>query len=385
MISSFFHLHNSSYTFVGDSPKGNLFLLGKDAPIFFHALAKQMKVDGCFYIDEVDVFNENIRYGIISFTSSSHVLLSNGIDFENDDINAMVSTYSKEKGLDGINKDKLIRFSLDIYSVLKEKPLYLLLDLSNADIDLYPHLLYLISKLFPSYPLFILPRDYIRDELSISFSPNLNQINETKPFYMEDYKKAEEVGFKAFIDDICETKEVVPGTLFNEDKPKEETKEPSKPKEEKKPFKFNININISKEDKSDLANIAFSIVFFALAASTGPIYFAFSTPELGWMFTVTILMAIAFTFMSNVPTGYIVEDRKTFNFKKSKFFAFSSIFFPILSICYGIAFIFICKGKNFDASKYLFFGLIHICYPLFEGIVLGYTYYKLKKKSNKAK
>lgn len=223
MISSFFHLHNSSYTFVGDSPKGNLFLLGKDAPIFFHALAKQMKVDGCFYIDEVDVFNENIRYGIISFTSSSHVLLSNGIDFENDDINAMVSTYSKEKGLDDINKDKLIRFSLDIYSLLKEKPLYLLLDLSNADIDLYPHLLYLISKLFPSYPLFILPRDYIRDELSISFSPNLNQINETKPFYMEDYKKAEEVGFKAFIDDICETKEVVPGTLFNEDKPKEET------------------------------------------------------------------------------------------------------------------------------------------------------------------
>ena len=65
MISSFFHLHNSSYTFVGDSPKGNLFLLGKDAPIFFHALARQMKVDGCFYIDEVDVFNENARYGIL--------------------------------------------------------------------------------------------------------------------------------------------------------------------------------------------------------------------------------------------------------------------------------------------------------------------------------
>ena len=360
MISSFFHLHNSSYTFVGDSPKGNLFLLGKDAPIFFHALARQMKVDGCFYIDAVD-----------------------GISFENDDINAMVSTYSKEKGLDDVNKDKLIRFSLDIYSVLKEKPLYLLLDLSNADIDLYPHLLYLISKLFPSYPLFILPRDYIRDELSISFSPNLNQISETKPFYMEDYKKAEEVGFKAFIDDICEIKEVVPGTLFNEDKPKEEIKENTESKEEKKLSK--LNINISKEDKSDLANIAFSIVFFALAASTGPIYFAFSTPELGWMFTVTILMAIAFTFMSNVPTGYIVEDRKTFDFKKSKFFAFSSIFFPLLSICYGIAFIFICKGKSFDASKYLFFGLIHICYPLFEGLVLGYTYYKLKKKSNKGK
>ena len=383
MISSFFHLHNSSYTFVGDYSKGNLFLLGKDAPIFYHALTKQIKVDGCFYIDEVDVFIENVGYGIISFDSSSHILLSNGIIFENDEINAMVSTYSKEKGLDDISKDKLIRFSLDMYSILKEKPIYLLLDLSNADIDLYSHLLYLISKLFPSYPLFILPRDYIRDGLSISFSPTLNQINETKPFYMEDYKKAEEVGFKAFIEDICEIKKVVPGTLFEEDKPKEETKENAEPKEERKPSKFNINI--SKEDKSDLANIAFSIVFFALSASTGPIYFAFSTPELGWMFTVTILMAIAFTFMSNVPTGYIVEDRKTFSFKKSKFFAFSSIFFPILSICYGIAFIVICKGKGFDASKYLFFGLIHICYPLFEGLILGYTYYKLKKKSNKGK
>ena len=380
MISSFLHLNNSTYTYVGESKKGISFLLGKDASLFFHVLSRQIKVNGTFEIDGKDVLEGSFRIGLISFDIGSHVLISDNSPLPNKDIEDMVASYCNENELSSQSKDKLIKFALDIYSCLKEKPLYLLIDLSSSDIGLYPHLLHLVSSLYPSYPIFLLPRDYSRD-ISISFSSTLEEINETKQFYIDEQKKAEVVGFKAFVDDFCEIKKIVPGSLFQEEAPKEEMKKEAKEKKPVSKFSFHL----SKEDKSDLGNIGFCFVFFALAASTGPIFFAFSSPEVGWMFIATLIMDIVFTFMSSVPTGYIAEDRKSFNFKKEKYLGFAGIFFPILSIAYGVGLLIICKDKGFELAKILAYSITYMCYPVFEVLNFLHTYYKLKKKSKKAK
>ncbi len=388
MITYSFHLHKTKYNSVASSFSSSSFILGQEARLFYEILARQIKAKGSFWVNEVDILNDNFSFGIIEFINESKILLGNKERYVDEDVTSLLKSYCNGFSLKKEFSEKLIDFILDVYSLLMFKPLYLLIDLSNCNNEFYRHLLFLLLKLFPSYPLLILPNDYLSYEEKINFTSYLN-IEKPKPFFVEDEKKIEQEGFDAFVNDFCEIKVAVPGELFEkkeEESLKEinikfennEKKEPvTKTKQPK--IKEKRKFALTKELKDDLINLAFSLVFLILSCSTGPIFFSFQEPKAEWMFPVTLVMAILFLFMSNIPIGYLYEDKKAFDFRKNKVFGVSSILLPLLSLGYGIGFIIICKQKEYSFNEYISFGIFYCLYLIFEFIVLVHYFFKLKR------
>ena len=394
MITHSFHLHKTKYNSLASSFSSSCFIFGQEARLFYEILARQIKVKGSFWVNEVDILNDDFSFGIIEFKDESKILLGDVTRYNDEDVLSTVKSYCNRLSLNEEFSKKLIDFILDVYSLLMLKPLYLLVDLSKCNNELYKHILFLLLKLFPSYPLLILPNDYLSCKDKINFTSCLN-IEKPKPFFVEDEKKIEQEGFDAFVNDFCEIKVATPGELFKKEEDEclkevsinykengkiekriEEKSVKAKTKH-KKPF------SLTKELKDELVNLLFALVFLILSCATGPIFFSFQEPKAEWMFPVTLIMAILFLFMSNIPIGYLYEDKKTFDFRKNKVFAFSSILLPLLSLGYGIGFIIICKQKEYSFNEYISFGIFYCLYLIFEFIVLAYYFFKLKRKKQK--
>lgn len=395
MLSYSFHLHKTKFNSFASISSSSCFILGQEARLFYEVLAKQIKVKGSFWLDDIDILNSSINFGIIEFNNESKILLGKNKKYKNEELTSMVNSYCHKLSLKEDISNKILEFAFDVYALLTSNPLYVLIDLSKCDDEYYEHVVFLLTKLFPSYPLFILPNNYLDYKEEINFVSCLNITNQ-KSFFVEDEKKIEQEGFDAFVNDFCEIKVAIPGEMFEkkEDESLKEinVKHESNEKNEvtiktKQPkIKEKKKFALTKDLKDDLINLAFSLVFLILSCSTGPIFFSFQEPKADWMFPATLIMAILFLVMSNIPIGYLYEDKKTFNFRKNKVFALASILLPLLSLGYGIGFILICKQKEFAFNEYISYGIFYSLYFVFEFIVLLFDYLKLKrnnKNSNK--
>ena len=328
--------------------------------------------EGSFSVNETELLGEEkVSFAFVDCREDgvkSNFELQEGIDFS--PLEEPLSHFVESRQMGEEGKKAFSDIVKTIYAGLKAHPCYLLLDLSESPFK--EETRSLCRLIFASYPVLVYLGPGEGD-------PRLAGEKEEKEgvesmFSALSYgEQAQKEGYRFFVLDLVKAQALEPGKMFDglhKPKPKEEVAFEDKMKAYRKSLSLNI---------------PFALVFLALGAASGIIFYYLSAGEYeGSTATIFAALPSCFAIMALLPTVFFYADSPTSSAVKNKISLLGFALLDVLSIAFGAGAYFFLSHYGVPLWLRLCFAIPLFVYPLI-GALACFAYYLVKRSPKRKK
>lgn len=372
--------------------------------------------EGCFDINDINVLS-------LEESETKRHFIPSGKKNRNNIEEMPLINQNLEKYVKAFDIEDIAYIKNSVYGIIhcfQTGSEYLLLDLSKFEDRQAILLAYFVCKVFTNFPilLYIPSLSYSEEniELITDFVPDVFEVERID---IEDpYSK----GFDVFVDDVTNVRKPdidllvreqniiykEPNELnlialdrnfenssFIEEEKKEEIgvaeieDQPLPPLKER--IETRLKTPLSNNDKNNLANYIFLIIFLGLSIVTAPVFFYYGQgSKIDLMFGICFGMSSFFVLLSSLPVSYLFTDsgkEKINEVKTEKGCVLGFFTATLLCLTWATTLVTISPILKWDLNRTMPYIVLFYCYPiiLFFAFIILLWWNKKKKERKRLK